>query len=80
MSSLVSAWRSTCHGSLNHGDVLERSLWLMAMHGMPGRIRNSSKSDFMAKAMRIWLKHVEVKMLYIPRKPLGKWLHRDLQW
>lgn len=50
---------------LNHGDVLERLSWLMATRGVPGHIRSDNGSEFTAKAVRAWLKQVELKTLFI---------------
>ena len=50
---------------LNHDDVLERLAWLMATRGVPGHIRSDNGSEFTAKAVRKWLKKVDVKTLYI---------------
>jgi transposase InsO family protein len=50
---------------LNHDDVLERLEWLMATRGVPERIRSGNGSEFTAKAVRRWLKQVDVKTLYI---------------
>lgn len=50
---------------LNHDDVLERLSWLMATRGVPGHIRSDNGSEFTAKAVRVWLKQVQVKTLFI---------------
>lgn len=50
---------------LNHDDVLERLSWLMATRGVPKHIRSDNGSEFTAKAVRDWLKRLEVKTLYI---------------
>ena len=50
---------------LNHDDVLERLSWLMATRGVPGHIRSDNGSEFTAKAVRAWLKQVQVKTLFI---------------
>lgn len=50
---------------LNHDDVLERLAWLMAIRGVPGHIRSDNGSEFTAKAVRRWLKQVDVKTPYI---------------
>jgi putative transposase len=50
---------------LNHDDVLERLSWLMATRGVPGHIRSDNGSEFTAKAVRSWLKQVQVKTLFI---------------
>ena len=50
---------------LNHDDVLERLAWLMATRGVPEHIRSDNSSEFTAKAVRKWLKKVDVKTLYI---------------
>ena len=51
--------------SLKHDDVLERLAWLMATRGAPEHIRSDNGSEFTAKAVRKWLKKVDVKTLYI---------------
>ena len=56
---------------LNHEDVLERLAWLMATRGVPKHIRSDNGSEFTAKAVRDWLKHVGVKTLYI--EPGSPW-------
>ena len=56
---------------LNHDDVLERLSWLMATRGVPGHIRSDNGSEFTAKAVRDWLKQVDVKTLYI--EPGSPW-------
>lgn len=50
---------------LNHDDVLERLAWLMATRGVAEHIRSDNGSEFTAKAVRRWLKQVDVKTLYI---------------
>ena len=50
---------------LNHDDVLERLSWLMVTRGVPGHIRSDNGSEFTAKAVRAWLKQVQVKTLFI---------------
>ena len=50
---------------LNQDDVLERLAWLMATCGVPEHIRSDNGSEFTAKAVRKWLKKVDVKALYI---------------
>ena len=50
---------------LNQNDVLERLAWLMATRGVPEHIRSDNGSEFTAKAVRKWLKKVDVKTLYI---------------
>ena len=50
---------------LNHDDVLERLSWLMATRGVPKHIRSDNGSEFTAKAVRDWLKQVQVKTLFI---------------
>ena len=51
--------------NLNHDDVLERLSWLMATRGVPDHIRSDNGSEFTAKAVRAWLKQVQVKTLFI---------------
>jgi putative transposase len=50
---------------LSHDDVLERLAWLMVTRGVPEHLRSDNGSEFTAKAVRDWLKRVDVKTLYI---------------
>lgn len=50
---------------MNHDGVLERLSRLMATRGVPGHIRSDNGSEFTARAVRRWLKLVDVKTLYI---------------
>ncbi len=65
---------------LNHDDLLERLAWLMVTRGVPGHVRSDNGSEFTAKAVRNWLKRIEVKTQYIPpRQSMGERIHRELQ-
>jgi transposase InsO family protein len=57
---------------LRSQDVLETMADLFLTHGMPAHIRSDNGPEFIAKALRDWLKRVGVKTLFIePGSPWG---------
>ncbi len=56
---------------LNNEDVLDRLTSLFVCRGIPEHIRSDNGSEFTAKAVRSWLKHLNVKTLYI--EPGSPW-------
>ena len=52
-------------------DVLERLYWLFLVRGTPEHIRSDNGPEFTAKAVREWLRRLEVKTLYI--EPGSPW-------
>ena len=60
---------------LRADDVLHRLAELFLQHGRPEYIRSDNGPEFTAKAVRQWLKQLEVGTLFIePRQSLGEWL------
>ena len=56
---------------LRSQDVLETMADLFLTHGMPAHIRSDNGPEFIAKALRDWLKRVGVKTLFI--EPGSPW-------
>ncbi len=56
---------------LRHNDVLAVLADLFVKHGPPDHIRSDNGPEFIAKALRQWLKRVAVKTLYI--QPGSPW-------
>ena len=56
---------------LNKEDVLDSLTSLFICRGIPEHIRSDNGSEFTAKAVRSWLKHLNVKTLYI--EPGSPW-------
>ena len=52
-------------------DVLERLSWLMATQGAPAHIRSDNGPEMTARVVRIWLRRVGVKTLFI--EPGSPW-------
>jgi putative transposase len=56
--------------NLTHKDVLEVLATLFCERGVPVHLRPDNGSGFMAKKVRIWIRRLEVKPLFIePRSP-----------
>jgi transposase InsO family protein len=52
-------------------DVIDQLFQLFVLRGMPEHIRSDNGPEFTARAIRTWLKHLEVKTLYI--EPGSPW-------
>ena len=56
---------------LNSTNVLDTLLDLFILHGVPDHIRSDNGSEFTAELIRIWLKNLKVKTLFI--EPGSPW-------
>ena len=56
---------------INHQNVLDRLTELIFRRGIPEHIRSDNGPEFTAKAVRLWLKDLSVKTLYI--EPGSPW-------
>ena len=56
---------------LNGDDVLERLAWLFATRGVPAHIRSDNGPEFTSRVVRVWLKRVGVRTLFI--EPGSPW-------
>ena len=66
---------------LNSTEVIDVLTDLFILRGVPAYIRSDNGPEFIAEAVRNWIKAVGAKTAYIePGSPLGKWVLRKLQW
>ncbi|MBN70104.1 MAG: hypothetical protein CME32_12605 [Gimesia sp.] len=60
-----------CHVRLTSEDVINVLAELFKTHGVPEHIRSDNGSEFVAQAIREWLKQIGVETLYI--EPASPW-------